>query len=79
MLNYDINKKYRVLQNKKFTTTIPLDGNEYFNKANFVDENIITAKANGYVDFALKLGTVMDIYENEEDFKETINYLNIYS
>lgn len=72
--------KCGILDNKKFTTTLSLKEHECFNSNNFqnknvvVDGNIITAKANGYVDFALELGTVMNIYENEEDYQETINF-----
>lgn len=72
--------KSGILDNRKFTTTISLEEHNCFNKTNFqdknvvIDGNIITAKANGYVDFALELGNMMGIYENEEDYKETVEY-----
>lgn len=72
--------KANVLQGKKYTTTItPADFTE-FNTANFVNENvvidgnIITAKANGYVDFGIEIGKMVGIYEDEADYQETIDY-----
>lgn len=37
-----------------------------------VDGNIVTAKAVGYVDLALQLGNIFDIYKDEADYQETI-------
>jgi len=77
--------KSGILYNKKFTTTVSLDDYECFNKNNFknrnvvIDGNIITAKANGYVDFALELGTMMDIYEDENDYQETVEYFKKFN
>jgi len=68
------------LKNKKYTTSLSLEEYDSFDLNNFqdqnvvIDGNIITAKANGYVDFALKLGTIMDIYENDADYQETVDY-----
>lgn len=69
-----------VLKGRKYTTTLPIENFKSFNKDNYLDDlvvtdhNIITAKANGYVDFALQLGRVMNIYKNEDDFKETVSF-----
>jgi len=69
-----------VLKGKKYTTTLPIDEYKLFEKEYFknknvvVDKNIITAKASGYVDFAIEIGKVMNIFENEEDLEETIRY-----
>ena len=36
-----------------------------------VAENIITARPNGYVDFAIEVAKKMDLFEDEDDLKET--------
>lgn len=38
------------------------------------DHHIITARANAYVDFAIEVGKELEIFENEEDLKETIDF-----
>ncbi|MGQ3479720.1 DJ-1/PfpI family protein [Paenibacillus sp. TY11] len=43
-----------------------------------INENIITAKANKYVDFAIELGKVMNIYTNNEDLNETIDFFKLF-
>ena len=74
-----------VLDDHKYTTTLPLDEFDSFNQDNFqndnvvVDRNIITAKAAGYVDFALEIGRKMDIFENEADYQETVEYFKYYN
>ncbi len=76
--------KAGVLAGKKFTTTLPVDEFDEFTDGEYVDEivviddNIVTAKARGYVDFALELGKIMDIYDNDDDLQETINYFKYY-
>ncbi len=39
-----------------------------------VDEHIVTAQPTGYVEFAITLGQLMDIYKDEEDFNETVDF-----
>lgn len=39
-----------------------------------IDGNIVTAKACGYVDMALELGKIFKIYEDEADYRETVDY-----
>ncbi len=39
-----------------------------------VTDNIITARANGYVDFAIEVAKKMDLFEDEADLKETIAF-----
>lgn len=76
--------KANVLQNKKFTTTMnPADFSEFdtdnFVNQNYVtDGNIITAKANGYVDFGIEIGKMVGIYEDEADYQETIDYFKYF-
>lgn len=76
--------KSGVLNGKKFTTSVSIDEYKYFNKIDFkndnivVDGNILTAKANGYVDFAIELGTIMNIYKDEADLKETIDFFKYF-
>ncbi len=37
-------------------------------------ENIITARANAYVDFAIEVAKKLDLFEDEADLKETIEF-----
>lgn len=39
-----------------------------------VDGNIVTAKGNAYVDFALKLAELNNIFKDKEDYLETVKY-----
>lgn len=76
--------KANVLKNKKYTTTInprdfaEFDVDNFVNQNVVVDGNIITAKANGYVDFGIELGKMLDIYEDEADYQETIDYFKLF-
>ena len=38
------------------------------------DGNIITARANAYLDFAIKTAEVLELFSSEEDLKETIAF-----
>lgn len=38
------------------------------------DKNIITARANGYVDFAIEVAKRLDLFVSEEDLQETIDF-----
>ena len=74
-----------LLNDHRYTTTLPLDEFDSFSQDNFqndnvvVDRNIITAKAAGYVDFALEIGKKMDIFADEEDYQETVEYFKYYN
>ena len=76
--------KASILKGKRYTTTLPLDEFPEFEKENYEDDNIIighniiTAKASAYVDFAIELGKMMNIYQDEEDLLETIRYFKYY-
>ena len=76
--------KAGVLDEKRYTTSLDITRYDAFNQANYIDENvvidknIITAKANGYVDFAIELGKIMDIYESETDLNETIDFFKYF-
>lgn len=69
-----------ILKGKKFTTSMPVDEYKEFEDAHFVnqnvvvDGNIITGKGVGYIDFAIEIGKLLDIYENEEELMDTINF-----
>lgn len=39
-----------------------------------VADNVITARANGYVDFAIEVAKKMDLFEDEADLEETIAF-----
>lgn len=73
-----------ILKNKKYTTTLPLDDFKDFDKEFFIDtnvvtdNNIITAKASGYVDFAIEIGKKLNIYDDQEDLDETIRYFKYF-
>ncbi|WP_175406469.1 hypothetical protein [Bacillus sp. FJAT-27264] len=43
-----------------------------------VDRNIVTALPNGYVDFALELGKLMNIYKDKADYQETIEFFKYF-
>lgn len=48
--------------------------------ANLVnDNNIITARANAYVDFAIEVAKELDLFTSEEDLQETINFWKNYN
>jgi len=77
--------KAGILKKHNYTTTLPLNEFNSFNKQNFldrnvvVDENIITAKAAGYVDFALEVGKKMNIFKDQADYQETVNFFKYYN
>lgn len=39
-----------------------------------VDKNIITARANAYIDFAIEVAKKLDLFESEKDLQETIDF-----
>lgn len=41
------------------------------------DKNVITARANAYVDFAVEVAKKLDLFASEDDLQETINFWNI--
>ena len=43
-----------------------------------VAETVITARANGYVDFAIEVAKKMGLFEDETDLKETIAFWRNY-
>ena len=42
------------------------------------DGNIITARANAYVDFAIEAGKALDLFEDERDLQETIDFWKLF-
>lgn len=38
------------------------------------DNHIITARANAYVDFAIEVGKELELFEDEKDLKETVEF-----
>ncbi len=69
-----------LLQGKNFTSTLANEHPEDFAEGNYlpdlvvVDGNIVTAQPHGYVDLALELGRLMNIYEDEADYLETVAF-----
>ncbi len=62
----DLLEKTGVLSGVQSTKTADLDV--------VVDGNIITARANGYVDFAIEVAKKMNIFESDEDIEETVRF-----
>ncbi|URJ48521.1 DJ-1/PfpI family protein [Paenibacillus polymyxa] len=65
------------------TELLEIAGVSYKNPVNHptgleIYTNIITAKPNKYVDFAIEIGKVMDIYTDDEDLKETIDFFKLF-
>ncbi len=77
--------KAGVLKGKRYTTSLPVNEFTEFETENYkdenviVDHNIVTAKASGYVDFAIALGKEMEIYKDEDDLLETIRFFKYYN
>lgn len=42
------------------------------------DHHVITARANAYVDFAIEVAKELNLFTDEEDLKETINFWKYY-
>lgn len=42
------------------------------------DKNVITARANAYVDFAVEVAKKLDLFASEADLQETINFCEHY-
>lgn len=42
------------------------------------DGNVITARANAYVDFAIEAAKALDLFEDEADLQETIDFWKYY-
>ena len=41
-------------------------------------KNVITARANAYVDFAVEVAKKLDLFASEADLQETINFCKHY-
>lgn len=76
--------KASVLDNKKYTSAFDLEEMAELSNATSVDENvvkyenIITARPNGYVDFAIEIAKALNIFEDENDLNETIQYFKFF-
>ncbi len=76
--------KAGILEGRQFTTSLIKEHREDFRGGVFKDEdvvidgNIITAKPNAYVDFAIEIGKIMNIYEDEADLQETIEFFKYF-
>ncbi|WP_246058176.1 DJ-1/PfpI family protein [Paenibacillus illinoisensis] len=69
----EVVKQAGVLEAREFTSNRTNNAETYK-----VSRNIITAKANGYVDFAIELGKMLNIYSDEEDYNETVRYFKYF-
>ncbi len=43
-----------------------------------VNKNVIVADGNKYIDFAIEVGKFLDIFEDEDDLNETIDYFKYF-
>ena len=43
-----------------------------------IDKNVITARANAYVDFAVEVAKKLNLFASEADLQETINFWKHY-
>ena len=48
--------------------------NSNMDKTIVLDERVVLSPGNEYVDFAITLGKVANIYDGEDDYQETIDY-----
>lgn len=62
----DVLDESGILQNVKSTHSTDLDVVR--------DKHVITARANAYVDFALEVGKELELFEDEADLQETIDF-----
>lgn len=62
----DLLDKAGILKNIRSTHSLDMDCVR--------EENIITARANAYVDFAIEVGKALNLFEDEADLKETIDF-----
>lgn len=69
-----------ILDNRKYTASLSAQEMSEFTSGAYqeelavIDQAIVTAKPEGYVDFALALGRVMKIYKDEDDYRETVEF-----
>lgn len=78
--------KSGILGGKKFIVDAPelkqyhndFKNSIYVDESVVVDGNIITAKPNGYVDFVIEIGKVMDIFENDDDLNGKIEFFKYH-
>ena len=76
---------YGLLENRKFSGTGNSESNEEFKdilqnskfvNKNFVkDGNIITSPGRAFIEFALGLGNLMDLYDNDEEMVDDYNWI----
>ncbi len=62
----DVLENAEILMNRASTKSSDLDV--------LTCENVITARANAYVDFAIEVAKKLDLFEDEADLKETIEF-----
>jgi putative intracellular protease/amidase len=67
--NYTVDKPELVAYANDFRNSVFRDENVV------VDGNIVTAKPNGYLDFAVEIGKKLHVFENDKEIDETIRSL----
>ena len=76
--------KAGVLAGRSFTTNAETEMRTITSEGHYMDSNVVvdgrlvTAKAQGYVDFGIELGKVMEIYSGPEDLAETIEVFKYF-
>lgn len=53
-------------------------GDLTFPEKTFILDNVVLSPGNEYVDFALAVGKLADIFADEEDYNETIDYFKYF-
>ena len=66
----DVLEKAGILKGRRFTRNADADC--------IRDGNIITARANAYVDFAIEMGKALELFEDEADLQETIDFWKLF-
>lgn len=79
----------KILEDKKFTTSHteeyyitnklinPFDFSNYVGNGVVIDKNIITAKPNYFIEFAVEYCSMLDLFESEKNKLGTLNWFKI--
>jgi putative intracellular protease/amidase len=73
-----VNKKFVVDKSELKEFEEEFKNSFFVNENVVIDENIITAKPCGYMEFALEISEKMGIHENDSQIQETINFFKFY-
>lgn len=69
-----------ILKGKNYTCSLGNEFKELFSSSKYIEEdvvvdgNIVTAKGNAYIDFAMEIGKMLNVFEDTDEIQETVNY-----